>query len=146
MRKAGAFFHGLLEFLFVALPAVLLYRLAKNFFYYHLWMESSQPLLGLDFLAQSALWLLVWGLLLRGWLAWRLQLGLKRDLGKLLDQLTPDEVLGPLFGDFAGPAARIREAAAQLPPWRMELEQLGRDLEAKGAWQLGRLRSRAPAL
>ncbi len=109
-RRAGAFFHGLLELLFVALPAVLLYRLAKNFFYDHLWMESSQPLLGLDFLAQSALWVLVWGLAACA-ACWPgdLQLGLKRDLGKLIDQLTPDEVLGPLFSDFAGPAARIRE-------------------------------------
>ena len=140
-RRAGAFFHGLLELLFVALPAVLLYRLAKNFFYDHLWLESSQPLLGLDFLAQSALWVLVWGLLLRGLLAWRLQRGLKRDLGKLIDQLTPDEVLGPLFNEFAAPSTAIRKSAAELVPWRTELERLGRDLQPSGAWQLGRLRT-----
>ncbi len=145
-RRAGAIFHGLLELLFVALPAVLLYRLAKNFFYDHLWLESSQPLLGLDFLAQSALWVLVWGLLLRGWLAWRLQLGLKRELGKMIGRLQPDEVLGPLFSEFAAPAANIRECASRLAPWRKELEQLARDLESSGSWQLGRLRSAAPAL
>ena len=60
--KAGVFIHGVLELLFIALPALLLWRLAKNFFYEHLWVEPSRPLLGFDFLLQSALWIVVWGL------------------------------------------------------------------------------------
>ena len=50
--KAGMFIHGVLELLFIALPALLLWRLAKNFFYEHLWIEPSRPLLGFDFLLQ----------------------------------------------------------------------------------------------
>ena len=73
--RAGRLFHGILELLFIALPAVLLWRLAYNFFYEHLWLGSTQPLFGLDFLLQSALWILIWGLILRGFLAWRLQRG-----------------------------------------------------------------------
>ena len=37
------FIHGVLEVLFIALPALLLWRLAKNFFYEHLWIEPSRP-------------------------------------------------------------------------------------------------------
>ena len=125
---------------------MLLYRLAKNFFYDHLWLESSQPLLGPRFSRPIRLVGPGVGILLRGLLAWRLQRGLKRDLGKLIDQLTPDEVLGPLFNEFAAPAAAIRESAAELPVWRNELEQLARELAPKGSWQLGRLRTSAPAL
>jgi energy-coupling factor transporter ATP-binding protein EcfA2 len=145
-RRAGAVFHGLLELVFIALPAVLLYRLAKNFFYDHLWLESSQPLLGLDFLAQSALWILVWGLLLRGLLAWRLQRGLKRDMSKMIAQLTPEAALGTLFDEYTAPAAAIRQHAAGLVPWRGEIDRLGRELESAGAWQLGRLRTGSAGL
>lgn len=144
-RRAGAFFHFFLEVLFVALPAVLLYRLAKNFFYDHLWLglwtESTKPLLSIDFLIQAALWVLVWGLVLRGWLAWRLQAGLKRDLAAIAGRLTPDAALGPLFGEFSTAAATIRQHAAALTPIRNDAKRLRDDVESSGQWQLGRLRS-----
>ncbi|HEY2880924.1 MAG TPA: dynamin family protein, partial [Pirellulales bacterium] len=95
--KAGWLFHGVLEILFIALPALLLWRLAKNFFYEHLWLDPARPLLGFDFLFQSALWVVLWGFVLRGLLAWRLQRGLKRDLSAIIDQLTPGTVFGSLF-------------------------------------------------
>jgi hypothetical protein len=144
-RRAGAFFHFLLEILFVALPGVLLYRLAKNFFYDHLWQglwtESSKPLLGIDFLIQAALWVLVWGLLLRGWLAWRLQSGLKRDLSAIAERLTPDAALGPLFSEFGLAATTIRHHTAALTPIRNDAKRLRDDVESSGQWQLGRLRN-----
>jgi energy-coupling factor transporter ATP-binding protein EcfA2 len=142
-RKAGIVVHGLLEILFAILPAVLLWRLAKNFFYDHLWLESSQPLLGLDFLAQSLLWVLAWGLLLRGLLAWRLQRGLARDIARLIDQLTPESTLGPLFDRFALPAATIRQHILGLGPLRQELDRLNQELQTAQPSQLGRLRARA---
>ncbi len=138
-RRAGSASHGLLELLFVALPAVLLWRLAKDFFYEHLWLQSSQPLLGLDFLIQSALWVLMWGLLLRGLLAWRLQRGLKRDLSQLINQLTPESALRPLFGELAASVATIRQHTAHLNQWRDELDQLRADLKSASPWQLSSL-------
>ena len=108
-RRAGAVFHFVLEVLFLALPALLLGRLAKDFFYDHLWMDKAQPLLGFDYLMQSALWIVVWGLALRGLLAWRLQRGLNRDLAKLVERLTPDDALGPLLEEFVAPAGAIEE-------------------------------------
>jgi len=140
-RRAGAVFHGFLELLFLTLPAVLLWRLAKNFFYEHLWLNSSQPPLGLDFLAQSAFWILLWGLLLRGILAWRLQRGLRRDLRMLVGQLTPESTLGPLFDEFAATAAAILQHTAGLAWWCQEVDRFHHDLESAGPWQLGRLQS-----
>src|SRR4029077_4459716 len=104
-RRASRWFHSLLEILFLSLPAVLLWRLAKNFFYEHLWLESTGPLLGFDFFLQSALWVIVWGLVLRGLLAWRLQRGLRRDLDTIVEQLTPDVALGPLFESYTAASA-----------------------------------------
>jgi energy-coupling factor transporter ATP-binding protein EcfA2 len=139
--KAGVFIHGVLELLFIALPALLLWRLAKNFFYEHLWVEPSRPLLGFDFLLQSALWIVVWGLLLRGLLAWRLQRGLKRDLSALVDRLNPATALGPLFDEFIAPAQAIRQHLDKLATRRGDIDRLQTELEAGASWQLGRLRT-----
>ena len=140
-RRAGRIFHGLLELLFIALPAVLLWRLAKDFFYEHLWMGSTQPLYGFDFLAQSALWVLVWGLVLRGVLTWRLQRGLNRDLAKIVQQLTPDVALGPLFDEYSTPARAVRERIARFSKIAADTDRLSHELEASGVSQLGRLHS-----
>ena len=139
--KAGVFIHGVLELLFIALPALLLWRLAKNFFYEHLWVEPSRPLLGFDFLLQSALWIVVWGLLLRGLLAWRLQRGLKRDLAALIDRLNP-ATARPTVRRFLMPAQAIRLHTDKLATLRGDIDRLQTELEAGTTWQLGRLRSR----
>ncbi|MCC7084231.1 MAG: dynamin family protein [Pirellulales bacterium] len=139
-RRAGAIFHFLLEVLFISLPAMLLFRLAKNFFYDHLWLALDKPLLGIDFLVQSALWVLVWGLLLRGWLAWRLQRGLRRDLSAITDRLSPNDALGPLFEEFTRAVATVRNHASAMTPIRNEAQRLRDDMESSDPWQLGRLR------
>ena len=138
-RRAGGVFHFVLEVLFLALPALLLGRLAKDFFYNHLWMDSAQPLLGFDYLLQSALWIFVWGLALRGLLAWRLQRGLHRDLAKLVQRLTPDDALGPLLAEFVAPAGAIEEHAVRLSVISNDLDRLRRELHAASTSQLSRL-------
>lgn len=141
-RRAGAVFHFVLEVFFLALPVLLLGRLAKDFFYEHLWLGSAQPLLGFDYLMQSALWIVVWGLALRGLLAWRLQSGLKRDLAKLVERLTPDDALGPLLQEFCAPAVAVDRHAAQLPAISTQLDRLQRELHSASPSQLGRLVSK----
>ncbi len=129
------------ELLFIALPAVLLWRLAKNFFYEHLWLEPSRPLLGLDYLIQSALWILLWGLLLRGVLAWQLQRGLKRELMKMVGRLNPDVALGPMFEEFAAPAAATEAHTGKVRLFIPEVDRLRLEIESAASWQLGRLKS-----
>jgi hypothetical protein len=151
-QRAGAFFHFLLELLFILLPAALLARLAYNFFYEHNWLSLTdpsrpvRPVYGIEYLVQSLLWVVVWGLLLRGWLMWRLQRGLKRDIRRLLDSLAPHEVLGPVFDDLMAETTALREQAAKLAQFRDQTNRLRAPLfEAKdgAAWQLGRLQSAA---
>jgi energy-coupling factor transporter ATP-binding protein EcfA2 len=143
--RANGFMHFLLEALFLVLPALLLYRLARNFFYEHLWLQSPQPLYGVDFLIQAALWVVVWGLLLRGFLAWQLQRGLNRELMKLVECLTADVALGPLFSNYSLAATALRQHAATLPDLQNDVERLRQNLETAGPWRLGRLASKAPA-
>jgi hypothetical protein len=148
-RRAGSLFHLLLELLFCLLPGLLLARLAYNFFYEHNWLamaapeQAVKPVYGLEYLVQALLWILLWGWLLRGWLIWRLQRGLSRDIRRLLDSVTPAAVLGPLFDDFLAAAREVRDLAAGLDRFQAEAEQLRSGLiESDDRWQLGRLRNR----
>ncbi len=131
-RKAGPWFHALLELLFCLLPGFLLYRLAENFFYEHLWLK--QPLFGLDWLVYAGLWTLVWGFLLRGWLVARLHGGLNRETSGLVENLSASEILGPLFDGVAQPAAQIRQHIDRLGDIRRQLneqrKQFGQPIEA----------------
>jgi hypothetical protein len=147
-RRAGTLFHFVLEVLFCVLPAVLLARLAYNFFYEHNWLAVAQPeqavtpVYGLEYLVQALLWVVVWGLLLRGWLVWRLQRGLDRDIRRMLDALTPQSVLGPLFDDVLAQVAGVRQNTAALEQFQQQTRQLRADLlDQRDGWQLGRLRS-----
>jgi hypothetical protein len=147
-RRAGSLFHLLLEVLFCLLPGALLGRLAYNFFYEHNWLAVTEPeravkpVYGLEYLAQALLWIVVWGLLLRGWLVWRLQRGLARDIRRMLDGLTPAAVLGPLFEDLLAAARGVREQAAGLEVFGRQTQQLRAELfDASDGWRLGRLRS-----
>ncbi len=139
-RRGGTVFHFFLELLFLALPAYLLGRLAYNFFYEHIWERAS--LYGLDYLVQALLWTVVWGLLLRGLLVFRLQRGLGRDIRATIDQMTPQSALGPVFGELASAAHEIERQAARLGVFREHTSALSKEVLADGEqWQLGRLRT-----
>lgn len=139
-RRAGRFFHFLLEVLFIALPAFLLYRLGYNFFYEHVW--DNRPIYGLEFVIQAVLWTVVWGLLLRGWLIWRLQRGLQRDINRLVETLEPRALLGGLFDDLVGELDSVRTNIATLARLKEQAAALRIELFAeRDDWQLGRLRT-----
>jgi hypothetical protein len=130
------------------LPALLLGRLAYNFLYEHNWLAITEPdravkpVYGLEYLAQALLWIVVWGLLLRGWLVWRLQRGLSRDIRRMLEGLTPAAVLGPLFEELLLKGEEVREQAGMLDSFERQTAQLrGQLFEESDGWQLGRLRS-----
>ncbi len=126
--------------MFLALPAYLLGRLAYNFFYEHIWERA--PLYGLDYLVQALLWTVVWGLLLRGCLVFRLQRGLSADIRATIDRMTPQSALGPIFGELASAAHQIERQAARLGEFREQASALGKEVLAEGEhWQLGRLRT-----
>jgi hypothetical protein len=147
-RRAGSWFHFLLELLFCLLPAALLARLAYNFFYEHNWLSIAEPergvkpIYGIEYLVQALLWIAMWGLLLRGWLMWRLMRGLSRDVRRMLDELSPSMVLGPLFDDLLAEVRRIHEQASLIDGFGPQVRELRRQLQGeRESWQLGRLRS-----
>jgi len=94
------------------LLALLVARLGWNFFYEHTWL--GKPLFGLDYLVYAALWLFVWGLLLRLLLAARLQRGLRKEIAALTENLNVREIVGQLFADHRRAAADLRRHAAAL--------------------------------
>lgn len=137
VRYAGPIFHGLLELLFTALLALLVARLGWNFFYEHTWL--GKPLLGLDYLVYAAMWLLVWGLVLRWILAARLQRGLSREIGRLVERLNCQQVVGLLFGDLRHEVEQIRRHAEALDAVKSLQESLADRLGGEAS-QLARLR------
>lgn len=137
-RKAGAFFHFLLEILFCIVPGYLIYHMARNFFYDHPFRDT--PLLGLEYWAQAGLWVLLWGLLLRGLLVWRLRSGLRRDVNSLLQNWTPDEALSSLFADLDRLAAQVLEHVEGLRRIGREVERLQDQFGGVSEWKLARLR------
>jgi hypothetical protein len=139
-RRAGAVFHFVMELLFLVLPGYLLGRLAYNFFYEHIWERA--PLYGLDFLVQALLWTIVWGLLLRGLLVFRLQRGLTRDIRSAIDAMTPQSALGPIFTDLEAEAHEVERQAERLAEFRAQTGSLRKEIfSGAEAWLLGRLRT-----
>ncbi|MDZ4820766.1 MAG: ATP-binding cassette domain-containing protein [Planctomycetota bacterium] len=137
--RSGAFFHFLLELLFAILPALLLGRLAYNFFYEHNW--QNKPIYGIEFLIQAILWIVVWGLLLRGLLSARLQRGLRRDISKMVDALGTEQTLGPIFADLASRCDSISREVDGIERLEHQAKKLSSEvLGENGTWQLGRLR------
>jgi hypothetical protein len=150
-RRAGGLFHFFLEVLFCLLPVMFLALLAYNFFYEHGWLSFAEParnvkpVYGLEYLVQALLWVVVWGLLLRGLLAWRLLRGLTRDIRRVLDETTPAGALGTLFDDLTVATHDVRQRCAMLAGFRQQTLQLREEIldvgEGRKDWQLGRLRS-----
>ena len=57
-KKAGWFSRGLYEATFLLLPAWLIYRIGKNFFYDSFWLEK--PLLDVGFYIPALIFLALW--------------------------------------------------------------------------------------
>jgi len=135
-RFAGPMFHGFLELLFIALLGFVVFRLGWNFFYEHTWL--SKPLLGLDYLVYAAMWLVVWGFLLRWLLAARLQRGLQREISALVENLNCREIVGLLFEDLGRDAKRLEDHAAALQSILRRRDDLNDSLGGHGG-KLGRI-------
>ena len=95
-RWAGPGIHLLFEFLFCLLPAFLLYHMARNFFYEHLWLK--QPLLGFDFFFDSGLTLYQAACAIRGGLIQRFfDIAGMTKTAQSKGFLLPDSPLGTAF-------------------------------------------------
>ena len=136
-RYAGPIFHAFLELLFLSLLGFVVFQLGRNFFYEHTWL--GKPLLGLDYLVYSTLWITVWGFVLRWLLAARLQRGLQREITALVENLNCREIVGLLFEDLRRASKQVRDHAAALQTIQGLRDQLVEELVPEQS-HLGRLR------
>jgi hypothetical protein len=121
-RRAGRTVHLLFELAFCLLPAYLVFHLARNFFYEHLWLKA--PLLGLDFFIQASFWCLVWGVLVGGLLLRWLNAGLDRELKDAAVRLSPEHLFDSLYAESAAVCQAIRGHVAALDVLDRDLKQL----------------------
>ena len=134
-RTGGRFLHWLFEALFAALVVVVLFREARGFFYGYLW--QGLPPTGASLL-QAAVWLVLWGLLLRWLLMATVRAGLDRDITTFVSRLPEARLADPLLEDFESAADRVGGFLADGRSLAAEAESLGQALgEPVG---LGRLR------
>jgi hypothetical protein len=132
-RRAGRIVHVLFEIAFCVLPAYLVFHLARNFFYEHLWLKS--PLLGLDFFFQAAFWCLVWGVVIGGLLLHWLNRGLDRELKEAAIRLSPEHLFDSLYAESSAACQAIRGHIAELTALDRDLKQL--EGEVGGVLDLG---------
>lgn len=112
---------------FIVLPALLLYRIGKNFFYDSFWLEK--PLLDLGFYVPAALFLVLWC----GVFLWRFQARLRRGLQTAINNLAKglanSTAFEAFFSDIETRCLSARNHTAQLELWQAEVETLQRALE-----------------
>jgi hypothetical protein len=132
-QRAQRSVHWFFEAAFCLLPIYLVFHLARNFFYEHLWLKS--PLLGLDFFFQATFWCIAWGAgmgwLLLAWLNW----GLDRELKGIVARLSSERLFDALFAESAAACHAIRRHEASLTTLEHELKQL--EDEVGGVLDLG---------
>jgi hypothetical protein len=113
----------LYETAFAALPAWLIYRIGKNFFYDSWWLE--RPLLETNFYIPAIIFLLLWtGLILTCFTA-RLRRGLTQRVRTLADELSRERLSAGLFPridaacrDYFADVARLDELAVRVSTLR----------------------------
>ncbi len=134
-RHAGWLARAGYELLFSAMLVFVLMRPAKNYFY-DSWLASAPAdVLGLDFYLVSAFWLVLWSILLLWRFTIGLRRGLKREIGRLVDQWRSVKPAAGLFAgidaecrraqQFGDDLARLKKEVTQLRQ-RLDLPDLGR--------------------
>ena len=137
-RWAGPGIHLVFEVLFCLLPGFLLFHMARNFFYEHLWLK--QPLLGFDFLFQATFWCTLWGVALGALLLNRLNRGLERAIVGLVSSLSSESVFTSLFADASGRCEAVRHHADGLRGLEAELAHLRTEVGELADLGLGALK------
>jgi hypothetical protein len=140
-RRAGGLLHICFEIMFSALPAYLLFHMGRNFFYEHLWLKA--PLLGLDFLFQSAFWCILWAAAVGSVLLTWLNQGLEKELKNVVIRLSPERLFDALYAASSSSCTAIQRHAACLTTMEKELRLLEEQVGGVVDLGLGGLRSGA---
>ena len=126
-RNTGWFSRGLYELGFIVLPALLVYRVGRNFFYDSFWLEK--PLLDVGFYAHAGLFLALWcGLFLWAFLT-RLRCGIQSEITKLAGELAESTAFSGLFAGLESRSRNARESFLQLQRLHADVQTLQQTLE-----------------
>jgi len=106
---------------FAILPAFLLYRVGRNFFYDSFWLEK--PLLDTNFYIPAALFLVFWAGAFVMAYTWRLRRGLQRRIESLARELAGLKAGAGLFPD-------LEQRCQEFQTHQQKLEQFSNGVEA----------------
>lgn len=116
-RHTGWFTRWRYELLLLAMLGVLLYRLARNFFY-DSWL-APQPVAphGIDFYVAAGFWLLLWCLVLLWAFTSRLRRGLRWEINQLAETWNTPQAAAGIFAGLETECRKVEQ-------FRQELERL----------------------
>jgi hypothetical protein len=122
-RHTGWLTRWRYELLLLAMVGVLLYRLAKNFFYDSWLAPHPVPPHGLDFYVSAGFWLLLWCVLLLWAFTSRLRRGLRREIDQLAGGWNQPQSASGIF-------ARLESDCRRIASFRQELGRLQQHVAA----------------
>lgn len=137
VRNSGWFTRFLFETGFILLPAFLVYRIGRNFFYDSFWHEK--PLLDVNFYIPATLFLALWSAFWLWRFLIRLRRGLNTEIRRLADELAESAAFSDLFADVERDCQSARESFVQLQALETTVAGLRQALEDDT--RLGGLRS-----
>jgi hypothetical protein len=119
-RHTGWFTRGRYELAFLIVAGLLLYRLAKNFFYDN-WLgpdffgrpPPSAGLFGMEFFLQAGFWLLLWCVILVWLFTGRLRRGISASIDEMSTRWTSPETAGELFRGLDEQIAAARRFSSE---------------------------------
>jgi len=127
-RHTRWYTRWLYELLFGAMLALLLVRLAKNFFYDSWLAPTPAALYGLDFYLLSLFWLLVWSCLLIWAFTTRLRRGLHNQINRLAEGWRSSESARAIFGQLEAQCRHVRRFRDDLERIKQHVHSLRRRL------------------
>ena len=141
-RRAGPIIHGLMEIAFALLPGLIVYQMGRSFFVDHLYAGEPYQL-GLDYLLQALIWIMIWGWGLRGFLLWRLNRGLRHETQQVANDVCTATLFANLYDDMHQALDTIQRHRAAFSALRTDLERLHQDVGTLDLAGLGRRISEA---
>ncbi|HEY4261497.1 MAG TPA: GTPase domain-containing protein [Schlesneria sp.] len=110
------------EILFACLPAFLLYRVGRNFFYDTFWL--GMPHLEANFYIPAALFLVLWSALLVMMFTARLRSGLTRRVRELASELAAAKMGAGLFPEIEHDCRQFNEERNRLDAFLMKIDSI----------------------
>lgn len=122
LRHVGWFTRLRYEFALLALLALLLYRLGRNFFY-DSWV-LNEPVYGFDFLLVAGFWFVLWCALLLWAYTGRLRRGLRAEVSQLAENWNSARSAEMLFADQESACRDVERFAQGLDQLEQRVQSL----------------------